>query len=330
MVNRSHSNRRHIAMNVIRKRKGLHSSERSVPLDVVQETVHAIRTRDCLQVLAGLPDNSVQLVICDPPYNIRLAGWDQFQDYIAWASQWLRESERVLSPMGNLAIFGGLQYQGEAGSGDLFDILAHMRKNSSMLLANLVVWHYRNGMSAHRFFANRHEEILWFAKTRNYYFDLDSVRIPFDEETKKAYLRDKRLKPESIEKGKNPTNLWGIPRLNANAAERVGHPTQKPIEVLRRLVRSLSYPGSVILDFFAGSGSTTRVAIEESRHSIAGDIDPGLIGYVSAQLKNMENIGALSRSNSNPKEAPSPQAPYRLLTNEEEFLNHPVFAQAVP
>lgn len=314
-MNRSHKNQGHIGMNALRKRNELHSSERTVAIRNVNETIHAVRIADCLDVLRSLPDNSVQLIICDPPYNINLAHWDTFHDYIGWASQWLNECERVLSLSGNLAIFGGLQYQGEAGTGDLFDILAYMRQRRTMLLANVIIWHYRNGMSAHRFFANRHEEILWFAKTRKYYFDLDSVRIPFDDETKRLYLRDKRLKAESIEKGKNPTNVWQISRLNANSLERVGHPTQKPIEVIRRLVRGLSYPGSVILDFFAGSGSTTRVAIEEGRNSIAADIDTGLSDYLKTQIKKMNNdSGDLFRG----------RVPYIFL-KETDFETHPVF-----
>ena len=68
--------------------------------------------------------------------------------------------------------------------------------------------------------------------------------------------------PESLDKGINPTNVWKIPRLNGNSKERVGHPTQKPKELIERLVRSLSFPGSTVLDFFAGSGVTGRVAIE--------------------------------------------------------------------
>ena len=77
-------------------------------------------------------------------------------------------------------------------------------------------------MSAHRFYANRHEEIAWFGKTAKYYFDLDSVREPFTEETKRTYMKDKRLRADSIEKGKNPTNVWRMPRLNGNSRERVG------------------------------------------------------------------------------------------------------------
>ena len=71
---------------------------------------------------------------------------------------------------------------------------------------------------------------------------------------KKMYMRDKRLKPESIEKGKNPTNVWEISRLNGNSKERVGHETHKPVELVERLVKALSNPGDLVLDFFAGSG----------------------------------------------------------------------------
>jgi len=193
-----------------------------------------------------------------------------------------------------MVIFGGLQFQGEAGSGDLLSILHHMRIESRMLFVNLIVWNYPNGQSARRFFANRHEEIAWFGRSPKYYFDLDSVREAYDTRTKELYKRDKRLNPESIEKGKNPTNVWRICRLNGNAKERVGHPTQKPGEVIQRLVRSLSFPGSVVLDFFAGSGTTARVAIEEGRHSICGDSDASFLTYLETQLGRIENEGLFS------------------------------------
>ena len=93
---------------------------------------------------------------------------------------------------------------------------------------------------------------MWFAKSKKYFFDLDAVREPYDESTKETYLKDARLRPESVEKGRNPTNVWHIPRLHGNSKERVGHPTQKPIAIIERLIKSLSYEGSVVLDFFAG------------------------------------------------------------------------------
>ena len=297
MANRSHFNAGHRAMNALKKSGNEHSSSKDLLLDTPDSTSHIVQVTDCVELLKKIPDNSIQLIICDPPYNILLAHWDKHEDYIVWASQWLREAERVLAPTGNIAIFGGLQYQGEAGSGDLISIISHMRKESKMLLANLIIWNYPNGMSAQRFFANRHEEIAWFAKSKQYYFDLDAVREPYDEETKQMYLRDKRLNPESVEKGKNPTNVWRMGRLNGNSKERVGHVTQKPKVVIQRLVKALSYPGSTVLDFFAGSGVTTRVAIEEGRNSICCDAEPIFYEYLDKQIQNMAEEQTLLNPN---------------------------------
>ncbi len=274
-------------MNSMNRDGETHSSFKDISIERPQVTHHVVQVIDCLQLLSRIPDNSIQLIVCDPPYNIMLADWDSFDDYIDWASNWLLEAERVLTSNGSIAIFGGLQFQGEAGSGDLLSIINHLRHNSKMFLVNLIIWNYQNGMSAQRFFANRHEEIVWFAKTRKYFFDLDAVREPYEEDVMKIYLRDKRLNPETVKKGRNPTNVWRISRLNGNSKERVGHPTQKPRAIIQRLVRALSYPGSTILDFFGGSGITTRVAIEENRHSICGDLDPIFPHYTDLQIQKM-------------------------------------------
>lgn len=281
-------------MNALKKSGQKHSSEALISAGRPERTAHIFDVGDCLKILSNIPSNSIQLIICDPPYNILLAHWDDHANYIDWAKHWLAEAERVLAPTGSIAIFGGLQFQGEAGSGDLISLISYMREHSKMLLANLIIWNYPNGMSAQRFFASRHEEIAWFAKTKKYYFDLDAVREPFDEATKAIYLKDKRLNPESVEKGRNPTNVWRMPRLNGNSQERVGHPTQKPGVVIQRLVRALSYPGSTVLDFFAGSGVTARVAIEEGRNSICTDADPVFKEYHAKQLAFLQGGGLLN------------------------------------
>lgn len=299
-------------MNLLNK-KGLHHSSFNQENNCSTVTKHAVLVEDCLKLLKRIPDESIQLIVCDPPYNIKLANWDSHSNYIEWASKWLLEAERVLKVGGSLVIFGGLQYQGEAGSGDLLSLINHIRMNSKMLLVNLIIWNYPNGMSAHRFFANRHEEVVWFAKSKSYFFDLDAVREEYDEITKVLYKRDKRLNHASIDKGKNPGNVWKIGRLNGNSKERVGHPTQKPKEIIRRIIRSMSYPGSTVLDFFAGSGVTTRVAIEEGRNSIIGDSEPILIKYIEKQIVNMKRNNELFTNTNN----------YIIeynLTNE-----HPVF-----
>jgi site-specific DNA-methyltransferase (adenine-specific) len=300
-------------MNLLRKRGIAHSSVRVAAPPAVGRTSHVIAVGDCLETLRRIPSHSIQLVICDPPYNVNVAAWDDLADYVDWAATWIREVERVLAPTGNFVIFGGLQYQSEAGSGDLLSLMSWMRRHSDMLLANLIIWNYPNGMSAQRFFASRHEEIAWFARTSKYHFDLDAVRTKLDPERLKVYKRDKRLNPDNLDKGINPTNVWRIPRLNGNAKERVGHPTQKPKALIARLVRALSYPGSTVLDFFAGSGVTGRVAIETGRHSILGDADALFPTYVRRHLDQID--GDLL-------------APQFRLIDGEDWSDHPVFRAA--
>ena len=170
-------------MNRLRKSGRAHSSAGVAVAPASAVTSHVVAVGDCLETLRKIPDRSIQLVICDPPYNINVAAWDDVEHYVDWAGKWLGEVERVLSPSGNFVLFGGLQYQGEAGSGDLLSLMGWMRAHSKMLLANLIIWNYPNGMGAQRFFANRHEEIAWFARTPKYYFDLDAVRQPLDPHT---------------------------------------------------------------------------------------------------------------------------------------------------
>ena len=316
MSNRSHRNAGHIGMNLLRKTGRSHSSTAVAITPSAQPTSHIIAVEDCLEFLRGIPSESVQLVICDPPYNISVAEWDDRKHYVDWAGQWLAEAERVLAPSGNMVIFGGLQYQGEAGSGDLISLINWMREHSGMLLANLIIWDYPNGMGAHRFFANRHEEIAWFAKSPKYYFDLDAVRTKLDAPTLARYKRDKRLNPDNLDKGINPTNVWKIPRLNGNSRERVGHPTQKPKRLIERLVRALSYPESTVLDFFAGSGVTSRVAIETRRHSISADADAMFPTYFRRHLDQIGGGDLL------PKD-------YVLIENGDRS-GHPALRPAAP
>lgn len=274
-----------MTMNQLKKNGGVHSS--AVAEINAPYTIHGVFIQDAIDFLKTLPDSSVQLILVDPPYNLDLDTWDSFHNYIDWAKGWLDEIYRVLSDSGNCVIFGGFQYQ-DLKKGDLLEILHYTRHKTDLRFVNLVIWYYKNGMSAHRFFANRHEEAVWLSKTNKYYFDLDSVRVPFDDETKELYKKDKRLNPESIEKGKNPTNVWEIGRLNGNSTERVGHLTQKPVELIRRFVKALSFEGSIVLDFFAGSGTTGRVCIEERRHSLLVDSDNKLYDYLDKHIGQIQ------------------------------------------
>ena len=161
MPNKSHHNSGHRAMNLINKYGKRHSS--FVKSELPKKTRHILYVEDAVSFLKKIPDSSVQLILIDPPYNLELDIWDKFDNYSDWAKQWLDEIYRILNASGNCVIFGGFQYQ-DLKKGDLLEILHYTRHNTKLRFINLIVWHYKNGMSAHRFFANRYEEIIWLSK----------------------------------------------------------------------------------------------------------------------------------------------------------------------
>lgn len=283
--NKSHYNS--ALRSILKKNKDNIKNKTSDDFKIPEKSISLLLNEDCVKALKNIPDESVQLILIDPPYNLDLADWDTYDNYMKWAGEWLDEAYRILSKSGSLVIFGGTQFRNER-SGDLTEIIYHCRHNTKWKLVNTIIWYYKNGMSAHRYFANRHEEVIWLVKTDKYYFDLDSVRVKYSPEELKTALKDKRLIPENVMKGKNPTNVWEIGRLNGNSLERVGHPTQKPLAIIRRFVKSLSYPGAVVLDFFAGSGTTGRVCIEEGRHCILIDKDVKSKEFYKKHLENMQ------------------------------------------
>ena len=302
--NKSHSNHALMSLNKMRKENNM-KKKTSDDFEMPDEIKLSLNIMDCYDFLKQLSDESVQLICIDPPYNLELAGWDIYDNYIEWASRWIKEAYRVLSKNGSMVIFGGIQFR-DIKSGDLIDIIQYVRHNTKFKLINTIIWYYKNGMSAHRYFANRHEEVIWLAKYNDYYFDLDLVRVPYSEEDLKLALKDKRLNPENTKKGKNPTNVWQIGRLNGNSKERVGHPTQKPVEIIDRFVKALSYPGSIVLDFFAGSGTVGRVCIAEGRHCLLCDNDKATLDYFERHIEQMKSMGQ------NPK--------YKRVENLEEFF----------
>lgn len=286
--NKSHNN--HALQSLNKMRRENLKTKSSIDFSIPKKTDVFLQIADCLEILKKIPDNSVQLICIDPPYNLELENWDIYENYILWADTWLKEAYRVLNPNGSMVVFGGIQFR-DAKSGDLIEIIHHLRHHSKFKLINTIIWHYKNGMSAHRFFANRHEEAIWLVKGNDYYFDLDSVRVKYSDEELKSALKDKRLNPENTVKGKNPTNVWEIGRLNGNSKERVGHPTQKPLEIIRRIVKALSYPDSIVLDFFCGSGTTGRVCIEEKRNCIMCDSDEKTKEYFKLHIQKMRELG---------------------------------------
>lgn len=240
---------------------------------------NTIHHADALELLPTFPAESVHLVIADPPYfRVLKESWDnQWADenaYLDWSMRWLRAAMRLLVPGGLCYIFG------QVGKREHVWLHLQSRSCAEFKFHDLVIWDRAVGYNERRdSFTPAYEMILALkrdgAPAR---FDKDVVREPYDEATRARYLKDTRYKdPEArrahLSKGKYATNLWRVPSLKGSSKEKVGHATQKPLELIERLVLSSSTKGDLVLDPFCGSGTTLLAARNHGRNFVGIDND---------------------------------------------------------
>jgi len=237
---------------------------------------------DALEGLTWIPNHSIDLLIADPPYGL---GKDYGNDsdkkssaeFLQWTKQWLLLALPKLKSTGSLYIFTTWRY-----SPEIFTFL-----KTNMLMLNEIIWDRRvpsMGGSTRRY-SSVHDTIGFFAKTKNYYFDLDAVRIPYDEETKKARRRSIFIGQKWLEMGANPKDVWSVPRLHRIHREREAHPTQKPLAIIERMLKASCPAQGLVLDPFAGTGTTVVACLLHRRHYLAFETNPT---YYNLILKRIE------------------------------------------
>ena len=145
--NKSHNNSGLMTLNRLNTKQQKHSSFIEDKNNEI--TKHFILIGDSINYLKKIPANSIQLILIDPPYNLEMDFWDSYSHYIDWAKKWLDEVYRILSPSGSFVVFGGFQFQ-DLKKGDLLEILYYIRHHTELRLINVIIWHYKNGMSAFR------------------------------------------------------------------------------------------------------------------------------------------------------------------------------------
>jgi site-specific DNA-methyltransferase (adenine-specific) len=129
-----------------------------------------------------------------------------------------------------------------------------------------------------------HDTIGFFVKRKDYYFDLDAVRIAYDAATKKARSRSIFIGAKWLEVGYNPKDLWSVSRLHKEHPERADHPTQKPLEIIERMVKASCPPGGVVLDLFMGSGTTALAAKRCGRDFVGFELNPDYCAIIEQRL----------------------------------------------
>lgn len=252
---------------------------------------------DNLTVLQSIADNSVQLIYVDPPFNTGrtqsrgssvttrsetgnrigfkgkryeivketvLSYDDEFADYWSFLEPRLEQAWRILNETGTLYLH--LDYREAHYAKVLLDALFGRE-----CFLNEIIWAYDYGGKAKSRWPAKHDTILVYVKDPNkYYFNNEEV-------DREPYMAPGLVTPEKVERGKLPTDVWWHTIVSPTGNEKTGYPTQKPLGILRRVIQASSKEGDVVLDFFAGSGTTGAAAIELNRKFILIDQNPEAI-----------------------------------------------------
>ncbi|MCY4009149.1 MAG: site-specific DNA-methyltransferase [Anaerolineaceae bacterium] len=246
---------------------------------------------DFLSGVNRLTDASIDLVIADPPYCL---GKDYGNDsdmmepdeYLKWTQAWITAVIPKIKLTGSLYIFTTWQFSPE--------IFSFLKKHLTMI--NEIVWDRKvpsMGGTTRRF-TSVHDTIGFFTKSKQYYFDLDAVRIPYDPETKKKRTRSIFVGKKWLEMGYNPKDVWSVARLHRIHREREAHPTQKPLEIIERMIKA-SCPGNgTVLDPFAGSGTTIEASIKHNRECIAFELNTHYCELIQNRIEHMPNESQLN------------------------------------
>lgn len=224
-----------------------------------------------IEEMKKIPEKSIRLIVTDPPYNLnKNYGNNQdkleFNDYLDFTRQWLREAKRVLTDDGTIYVFMGMRYISY-----VFNIL---EQELDMTFNSWITWFYTQGIGKTKGFSPRHDDILMFTKSpKKYVFHLDDVRVP-----QKFYRSINNMR------GANPGNVWEFSHMHYCNKSRKNHPTQKPEGLFERMILASSDPDDTILDPFVGSGTALRVCQQTNRNGIGIDINPEYIEMAKERL----------------------------------------------
>ena len=225
--------------------------------------------------LARLPPESMKLIVTSPPYNIgkEYEARSPLDSYLADQAAVIAECVRLLHPQGSLCWqVGNHVHKGEVVPLDA--LLYPEFKRCGLKLRNRIVWHFGHGLHCSRRLSGRYETINWFTRNDNYTFHLDPIRVPSKYPDKRHFKGPNAGKLSGNPKGKNPTDVWEFPNVKNNHVEKTDHPCQFPVELVERLVVSMTDAGDAVLDPYMGVGSTVIAALKHGRRAYGCDIVP--------------------------------------------------------
>jgi len=252
---------------------------------------------DARDELAALGDGLLDAIYIDPPFGtgvIRHGRGHAYADraddpdaFVAWLDPYLEHSRRVLTPTGSLFVhldYRAVHYVKVA--------LDHLFGRDQFV--NEIVWCYAVGGKGRRGFGRKHDTILWYARSLDWAFYPDAVRVPrrggshmrvVDGVQEKTDRKTGRIYRYPVAAGKVPEDWWiDVETLNHSDRERTGWPSQKPERLIERILQAVTVSGNRVADWFAGSGTTAAVAQRLGRGFLTVDREPGAVDVCRARL----------------------------------------------
>lgn len=262
-------------------------SEKDIPS--IFELDYAIWQGDVEQFLLFLPEEPLfDLVVTSPPYNIGKSyeKKDDLDIYLAWQERIIDLIVPRLKPDGSLCWqVGNFVDNGQIVPLDIE--FAPIFKGHGLQMRNRIIWHFGHGLHTRRRFSGRYEVVLWYTKSDAYHFDLDAVRVPAKYPGKRYFKGPKKGQVSGHPLGKNPEDVWNIPNVKSNHVEKTEHPCQFPVGLIERLVLSMTKPGGLVFDPFAGVSSSGVASAIHGRRYWGCEILPE---YVAAGLTRIEEV----------------------------------------
>ena len=296
------------------KKTGLKSPTRRTP--------SRVRERDCLDLLRKVASDSIPLAFADPPFNIGYA-YDTYNDrrtsndYLEWSKQWMSEIHRILRPDGTFWLAIGDEYAAE------LKVIA--TRELGFTCRSWVVWYYTFGVNCQQKFNRSHAHLFHFVcNPKSFTFNADAIRVPSARElvygdrraNPKGRLPDDTwiLRPQDLPDGfTTDEDTWYFPRVCGTFKERSGwHGCQMPEQLLGRVIRSSSDPGDLVIDPFAGSGTTLAVAKKLNRSYLGFELSSDYVSQIRKRLASIATGQSLDGSPEPLKSVPATSQGKRL------------------
>ncbi|WP_375415388.1 DNA-methyltransferase [uncultured Bradyrhizobium sp.] len=240
---------------------------------------------DNLDFMRRLPNGSIKLIVTSPPYNIgkEYEKRDSLENYISTQAQVISECVRLMHDQGSICWQVGNHVQdGEVFPLDI--ILYRIFKDHGLHLRNRMIWHFEHGLHCSKRLSGRHETILWFTKSNDYTFNLDPIRVPSKYPNKKHFKGPRIGQLSGNPLGKNPGDVWIFPNVKNNHVEKTEHPCQFPVELIERLVLSLTNRYDKVFDPYMGVGTAVVGAVKHNRYGLGCDVVPEYVNIAWERL----------------------------------------------